>query len=221
MPWGSGAGPLAPNLTWQCNPQVAGLVRQCAPQSLIVDLGAGGRRIAANVTTVDFCPGAEVDIVSDISDTPFQDASVDLVISTGTLEHVEREDSLLKEIHRILKPGGRVHIEVPFLQQYHADPIDCRRFTLPGLESYLARHNLQPVTSGVHIGPSVAIITLLAHYGALIFEGPTLAHRIASHTAFVAISFLLLPLKFLDRFLGRKPGAHRLAFGVYCTAQRV
>lgn len=218
MPWGSGNHRWVPSLTWQCNPRIAGLLRGCDARSVIVDLGAGGRRVVPSVITVDFCRHPGTDIVADITDTPLPDGSVDLVISTGTLEHVHSEDGLLREIARILRPGGRAHIEVPFLQQYHDDPIDSRRYTLPGLQEFMQRYGLTPVESGVHIGPSVTIITLLSYYAALIFEGPTLAHRIASYGALAATSWLLAPLKYLDRFLARKKGAHRLAFGVFCTA---
>lgn len=56
---------------------------------------------------------------------------MDLVIATGVLEHVEDGAKLIAEISRIVEPGGMTDIEMPFLQQYHDDPIDCRRYTRP------------------------------------------------------------------------------------------
>lgn len=217
--FGAGLPSLFPDLTWQCNPQVERLVASAGPDAVVVDLGAGGRRIAPQVKTVDFADHGETDYVCDVAATPFDDGSVDLVIAAGVIEHVEDEAALLVEARRILKPGGRLHIEVPFLQQYHAAPIDCRRYTAEGLQKLLVRNGFAPEAAGFHIGPSVAIATLNAYYAALLFEGEGVVSRVLSNGAFLAASIVGWPLKFLDRFLKTRKSAHRLAFGVYCTAK--
>jgi hypothetical protein len=66
----------------------------------------------------------------------------------------------------------------------------------------------------------VTVLTLAAYWLSLLFEGKTIVHKVLSNGAFAAASFLFWPFKFLDALLARKPGAHRLAFGVYCTAQK-
>lgn len=49
----------------------------------------------------------------DLADAAYPDASFDCVTLWHVLEHVPAPLSLLKEIRRILKPGGFVYIEVP------------------------------------------------------------------------------------------------------------
>lgn len=44
---------------------------------------------------------------------PFADRSFDLVISCETIEHVQDEDDVVREISRVLRPGGRLLITVP------------------------------------------------------------------------------------------------------------
>lgn len=220
MGWGTGLPDFVPTLTWQCRRVVETLVSEYGPNALVVDLGAGGRKIAPHVQTVDFIAHPGVDVVADVTSTPFADGSVDLVIATGLLEHVEDEDAVMADIFRILKPGGRVHVEVPFLQQYHADPIDCRRFTLSGLERFGQKFRFTVHNSGVHIGPTVTIITLLTYYVSLVFEGKTTLHYVLSNGVFVFFSFLFYPLKYLDAYLVKKNNAHRLAFGVFCTFRK-
>lgn len=44
---------------------------------------------------------------------PLQDNSVDVITMLAVLEHVENDKELLKECHRILRPGGRLLITVP------------------------------------------------------------------------------------------------------------
>ncbi len=220
MGFGTGLPRVMPNLTWQCAPQIENVMRRQAAGAKILDLGAGGRRIAPHVTTVDFVKLPDTDLVSDVTDIPLSSGSVDLIVATGLLEHVADEQKFLREVHRLLKPGGELHIEVPFLQQHHDDPIDCRRYTLPGLALFLEQQGFEALESGVHIGPSVTIATLNAYYIALLFEGDGIFAKALSNAAFFIVAWLGAPLKYLDRFLLRKKSAHRLAFGVYCTARK-
>lgn len=50
---------------------------------------------------------------ADVCDLPFLDASVDAVVSANLLEHVPDDEQALREIRRVLRPGGRAVIIVP------------------------------------------------------------------------------------------------------------
>ena len=69
----------------------------------------------------DYSPGAapgEVvgDIRSeDLTQLTYPDASFDLVLTSETLEHVPDLDAALREIHRILVPGGRHVFTIPLM----------------------------------------------------------------------------------------------------------
>jgi SAM-dependent methyltransferase len=186
----------------------------------VIDLGAGGRRVSPGTLCVDFVPFVGTDLVADVQRLPVRDGVADLVLATGLLEHVEDDRALLGEISRVLRPGGYAHIELPFLQQYHEDPIDCRRLTVSGLERELRRVGLEPVNSGLHIGPTVTMITLASYYASLWFEGRSQVSKAVSTGVFLTCSVLFWPLKFLDSLLVNKRSAHRLAFGVFCTARK-
>jgi SAM-dependent methyltransferase len=222
MPWGkTNYQRFIPSLTWQCEPQIERVLSELkSPDARVVDLGAGGRRVSPRAICVDFLPLSSTDLVADVQRLPLRDGSVDLVIATGLFEHVVDERALMEEIHRVLRPGGVAHIEMPFLQQYHDDPIDCRRMTVSGLELAMHRSGFQTQRSGVHIGPSVTIATLLSYYAALLCEGRHVVFKALSTLVFAVVSVILWPLKFLDRFLAGKPSAHRLAFGVYFTGRK-
>lgn len=209
-----------PSLTWQSDPQIASVLHRVPRGARVIDLGAGGRRVSPSTLCVDFVPFAGTDLVADVQRLPMRDGVADLVLATGLLEHVEDDRALLGEISRVLRPGGYAHIELPFLQQYHEDPIDCRRLTVPGLERELRRVGLEPVKSGLHIGPTVTMITLASYYASLWFEGRSQVSRAVSTGVFLACSVLFWPLKFLDSLLVNKRSAHRLAFGVFCTARK-
>lgn len=221
MPWNEESYlRFFPSLTWQSDPQVEAVLRRAPAGARILDLGAGGRRIGPGVLCVDFVPFPHTGLVADVQRLPVRDGSVDFVFATGLLEHVEDDRALLSEISRVLRPGGVAHVELPFLQQHHEDPIDCRRLTVDGLQREMQRVGLAAVKSGCHIGPTVTVITMLAYYGAMLFEGESRLARALSTGVFFLLSVLLYPFKFLDRWLGRKRSAHRLAFGVFCTARK-
>lgn len=221
MPWRqTGYLRFAPNLTWQCSPQVERVLGEAPPGRRIADIGAGGRTLRADCLRVDFRPNADVDLVADAHQLPFADGTFALVLGTGLLEHVADDRRVLGEMTRVLSPRGRAHVELPFLQQHHRDGIDVRRLSVEGLEREMARAGLVVESAGFHIGPSVTVATLLAHYAALWFEGRGPLSRALSAGVFLAASSVLYPLKYLDAFLRRKPDAQRLAFGVYCTARK-
>lgn len=47
------------------------------------------------------------------SQLPFKDASFDVVTMLAVLEHIENEEQILAEIHRVLVPGGKLILTVP------------------------------------------------------------------------------------------------------------
>jgi ubiquinone/menaquinone biosynthesis C-methylase UbiE len=44
---------------------------------------------------------------------PFKDCSFDTVTMLAVLEHIEHEQQILREIHRVLLPGGKLVLTVP------------------------------------------------------------------------------------------------------------
>ena len=55
--------------------------------------------------------------------------SFDLVLCTEVLEHSKYPESILTEIHRVLKPDGKLMLTTPFIYPIHGAPSDYRRFT--------------------------------------------------------------------------------------------
>jgi SAM-dependent methyltransferase len=60
---------------------------------------------------------------------PLSDATVDSVLLTEVLEHCTQPSEVLKEIARVLKPGGFLFITVPFIWPIHDVPHDEYRYT--------------------------------------------------------------------------------------------
>jgi SAM-dependent methyltransferase len=221
MPFGpQGLYRAIPRLSWQADPQVERALALVPNGARIVDLGAGGRQITPETVCVDFLRLGSTDVIGDVARLPLRDACADLVFATGLLEHVVDERAVLAEMARILRPGGFAHVEVPFLEQYHDDPIDVRRMTVPGLALALEAQGFDVVARGPHIGPTATMLTMWARWWAFVFDGPSLPARVLSMLAFIACSVVAWPFQFLDAFLIKKRSAHILAKGVYCTARK-
>ena len=78
---------------------------------------------------VDFAHGAGVDVVIyDPYELPFEDDSVDVVVSSSCLEHSEMFWLLHLEVLRILRPHGLFYLNVPSNGAFHRYPVDCWRF---------------------------------------------------------------------------------------------
>src|SRR5437660_3067723 len=93
--------------------QIAETLALIRSDARVCDVGAGGRRITPNVIAVDAFVAEHVDIVGDIHALPIANDAFDCIFCTGTLEHVRNPWKAVHELHRILRPGGVIHIDVP------------------------------------------------------------------------------------------------------------
>ena len=64
---------------------------------------------------IDAVPHSDLQLNLEVDDLPFDDNSVDVVFSYHTIEHIQNYLGLLAEIHRVLKPRGRLFIGVPYV----------------------------------------------------------------------------------------------------------
>ena len=64
----------------------------------------------------------ELDIISDITDIPEPDGSFDAILCIEVLEHVPDPIGAVKELSRLLSPGGRLILTAPFCSFTHFSP---------------------------------------------------------------------------------------------------
>lgn len=84
---------------------------------------------------LNIAEGPDVTVVGDIQSCPqIADNTYDVVVCTQVLEHVPNPFRAAAELHRILKPGGRLLLTVPAAYPYHAVPQDYWRFTRDSLQ---------------------------------------------------------------------------------------
>lgn len=81
------------------------------------------------VVTANLIPAGAPDVRADVAALPFASGSFDAVICSEVLEHVSDPRVAVREIARVLRPGGVALISVPFLFRIHPDPNDYGRYT--------------------------------------------------------------------------------------------
>ena len=82
------------------------------------------------------------DVLADVESIPFANECADAVVCTEVLEHTPRPEQVIAECARLLKPGARLILSMPFLVPVHADPYDYQRFTAEKLASLLKEAGL-------------------------------------------------------------------------------
>lgn len=169
-----------------------------------------------NTVNLDVAPGEHTDIVADAHHLPFPEGHFDLVLSQGVLEHTHDSDRVAAEMYRVLKPGGLVYAEVPFLQPGHMEHSDFRRFTLQGLETLFKQFTR--VDSGVNgSGASVLLwVFIMVTSSALSFRNDALYWLLK-----MGLTIVLLPLKYLDILLCRLPQARLMAAGNFYLGRKL
>ena len=84
-----------------------------------------------------------VDVICPADKLAFPDNSFDTVLCTQVLEHVYEHDEMIKEIWRVLKPGGHIILTVPFAWELHEEPYDFFRYTKHALKILFEKHGLE------------------------------------------------------------------------------
>jgi SAM-dependent methyltransferase len=177
---------------------------------LVVNIGSGNSPRQDKVVNVDMIDYENVDIVCDIHDLPFKDNSIDAVMSLAVLEHVREPAVVLKEVHRVLKPGGRVFSVIPFMQPFHASPHDYQRYTLLGIE--FLHKDFQKVESGVFSGPVSGALWAVQEALASVFS---FGSEKLKNLLTIGIMLLTWPVKFLDLLVMPFPTAKNVASNFY------
>lgn len=112
---------------------------------------------ADDYTGCDLQPGPGVDRVEDVHQLSFPDNSVGTVLCFETLEHVADPLRAVREMHRVLRPGGLCALSSVMLFPIHAHPWDYWRFTPEGFRlllepfrsSLVMAHGWEPLPEGV------------------------------------------------------------------------
>jgi SAM-dependent methyltransferase len=131
---------------WAWERRRALLLAEARPGERVLDLGCGAGRFVAALRDAGADPvgveiaeaalararavaaGADLRLLEPDGSIPLEHGSVDLVWCSEVLEHVADGAHLLQEARRVLRPGGRILVTVPYHGRLKAALIAFTRF---------------------------------------------------------------------------------------------
>ena len=157
--------------------EVSGLKEICGELSgLVVDIGCAEAKPraylpdGADYLGIDYYAtatewyGTRPDLFADAQRLPLKNNCVDHILLLDVLEHLPAPEQCLAEIHRTLKPGGSLTVQVPFVYPVHDAPLDFHRWTRFGLLNAARKHGYNVVRETIlgHPLESAALNTNIA-----------------------------------------------------------
>jgi SAM-dependent methyltransferase len=141
----------------QYGPPLLELIQQNR-HKLFLDVGAGLRHIYyGNVVNTDIYPSVCTDVMCVGEDLPFADELFDHVFCFAVLEHTMRPWDVAREMCRVLKPGGTILVDWPFLQPVHGYPHHYFNATPTGNRSLFEPYcDIESVEVSWHHHPLIA-----------------------------------------------------------------
>ncbi|KAA0991302.1 methyltransferase domain-containing protein [Dyadobacter sp. UC 10] len=185
------------------------------PTILIIGGGAKGNGTSLlyesadnNFLTFDIYASSNTDFVADGHNLPISNSSIDAVWIQAVLEHVLYPQQVVSEIYRVLKDGGIVYAETPFLQHVHEGAYDFTRFTESGHRLLFRQFKL--IDSGFLNGIGTVLLWNLRYF----FWG-----LLRNKKAAIAITLLFGWLRFFDHLVPKNFNVDA-ASGVYFLGKK-
>jgi len=136
----------------------------------VVDVGCGDKPYAPYFAAASEYVGVDpassaADVRARAEQLPFDGESFDLALCVQVLEHVDDPAQAVRELHRVVRPGGRVLSATHGTYVYHPDPGDHWRWTHTGLERLFADNGAwRSVSIEAGAGTTSALALLNGHY---------------------------------------------------------
>ncbi|MBF0358054.1 MAG: class I SAM-dependent methyltransferase [Magnetococcales bacterium] len=165
---------------------------------------------------LDIEPGPGVDLVADAHNLEMlSDNSIDCVVAVSALEHMEKPWLVVAELYRVLKPGGIIYLNTPFVFPFHGDPDDFYRFSHHGLVKICC--NFERLDSGFNRGPASTTTHILIHFLAISFSFNS---KLLYGIMVDMFTWLLFWIKYFDRFVAKYQQAYVIHSGAFFIGRK-
>ncbi|MCC5628121.1 class I SAM-dependent methyltransferase [Nostoc sphaeroides CHAB 2801] len=133
------------------------------------------------------------DLIWDGKRIPLADSCMDCAIATEVFEHCPEPEIVIKEILRVLKPGGILFFTVPFLWPLHTVPYDEYRYTPFSLERHLRNAGFDNIQLQALGGWDASLAQMIGLWGRRRF-GYSINHKALGLLISLIISVIVLPI---------------------------
>lgn len=137
-------------------------------EARVLDVGAGDRPyrdLFPAAVSFDVPGSPHADLHGSLEAIPVEDASFDVVLCLQVLEHVPDPGAAVRELHRVVRPGGRVLLSTHGVYPFHPNPDDLWRWTHQGLERlFLTNAEWSSVTVRPGAGTALTLAMINGHF---------------------------------------------------------
>jgi SAM-dependent methyltransferase len=138
-------------------------------------------------------------------------------VSQEVFEHLADPHRAAAEVFRVLRPGGTLYLQVPFIIGFHSGPHDYWRFTHAGLAELVRRAGFEIVEVAAAVGAGTSMYRIAVEFAATLAAA---AWRKLYFPAKAAAAILCAPLRWADVCAPTHGDANRIAAGFYALARK-
>lgn len=133
----------------------------------VLEIGGGkDERYTQNSVTLDISNNFNPDILASGYNLPFKDNVFDTIVSMEVLEHLEKPQIFVNEIHRVLKSNGAFFLTTRFIHEIHGE--DYFRYTELSLRTLFKKFKK------VNVEDEGSVFSVLLYFIEAIFPFPYL-----------------------------------------------
>lgn len=138
--------------------------------------------------------GQYSNIIADLNyPLPIESAVADCAIAISVLEHLSHPTQLLSEVARILKPNGKLILQVPWQWWIHEEPHDYYRFSPWALNLLLQNAGFTNIEITAQSGAATTIFIKVNYLLRRFVRGPTYVKKL--------VELILIPIWTINQFL--------------------
>lgn len=144
---------------WLANHKILRALEQVRhhAQGDLLDIGCGSKPFAhvlegrirrywgTDLTASPYLGGARLDAYATAEAQPFRDASFDTALGLSMITYLPEPLRFLREVRRVLKPGGMLLLECTQMVPLHDEPHDYFRYTRYGAAYLMEQAGFEPV----------------------------------------------------------------------------
>jgi SAM-dependent methyltransferase len=197
---------------------IKSLLAELTPGDWGLNLGSGDTSLHPQMINLDVNPASSVNVVVNSQILPFKDNSLKLVVSQEVIEHLPDPPCTIREVLRVLTPGGKFYCQAPFIIGYHPGPTDFWRFTREGMAQLFAAPQWRVVDLETAVGHGTGAYRIAVEAFAVSLS---LVSGFLYKPAKGCAALLFSPFKLFDLVSDATPERDRIPGGYFCVAEKV
>lgn len=124
----------------------------------ILNAGSSSVRYGENCINVDIQNKKNIDFVCDIHQIPSSLGEFDAIICNAVLQYCRSPETVAKQFYRVLKPGGYLFVDAPWIQPFCFNTPDRFRFSQDALKQIFSDFQIIKIGSSIRSGSAFAML---------------------------------------------------------------